>query len=565
MEDPLLRPRRDEVSGIGASETYSAGRQQRRRDVLPRYGWAGALTALLLVGSSFTPSLLPRSAVLQGLVAGIAGAFGYGVGELVGWALARVMPWRPTRAVRRVLLAVGGVFAVVMLVAGWHWQTQLHELMGIAAPAGYDSAVIVLVALLVFVSLVALGRSLRRLTRWVLRHTIGRLPLWLGRTIAVATVAILVVGVLSGVVFRTFVAVSNKVFSVRDTTTDSGAVRPTAPQRSGSPESVIPWDTLGRQGRNFVGRGANKAEIASFANGQAMEPIRVYAGLQSAPTVHDRVELIVRDLQRAGAFDRSALVVVTTTGTGWVDPASVDAVEYMLGGNTAIAAMQYSYLPSWISFLVDKSKAQEAGVALFEGVYDAWSKLPTDTRPRLYVFGESLGAYGGQEAFPTLDALATRTGGAVLAGTPNFTELWSTLVAHRDDGSPERLPVYQQGKTARWAATPYDLTQPPDTWTTPRVAYLQHASDPIVWWSPSLLLHEPDWLREPPGSDVLPGMRWLPWVTFWQLTADLVFSTGVPDGHGHVYKKEYVDAWAAATQPPGWTAADTNRLRKLLG
>ena len=84
-----------------------------------------------------------------------------------------------------------------------------------------------------------------------------------------------------------------------------------------------------------------------------------------------------------------------------------------------------------------------------------------------------------------------------------------------------------------------------------------------MWWSPSLLLHQPDWLREPRGADVLPATQWLPWVTFWQVTADMVYSTGVPDGHGHVYKKEYVDAWAAVTQPAGWTAADTTRLRKL--
>ena len=96
------------------------------------------------------------------------------------------------------------------------------------------------------------------------------------------------------------------------------------------------------------------------------------------------------------------------------------------------------------------------------------------------------------------------------------------------------------------------------------MVYLQHASDPIVWWSPHLLLHRPDWLAEPRGADVDPSMRWIPWVTFWQVTADMVFSTGVPAGHGHVYKQEYVDAWAAVTQPPDWTPDDTTRLRELI-
>jgi hypothetical protein len=57
------------------------------------------------------------------------------------------------------------------------------------------------------------------------------------------------------------------------------------------------------------------------------------------------------------------------------------------------------------------------------------------------------------------------------------------------------------------------------------VLYLQHASDPIVWWSPRLIWDEPDWLGEPHGQDVLGAMVWIPLVTFWQVAADL------PAGH----------------------------------
>ena len=83
--------------------------------------------------------------------------------------------------------------------------------------------------------------------------------------------------------------------------------------------------------------------------------------------------------------------------------------------------------------------------------------------------------------------------------------------------------------------------------------YIQHPSDPIVWWSPRLILHRPDWLAEPPGDDVVAAMRWIPFVTFWQVTADLPFAVEVPAGHGHVYTHEYVDAWAWVLRPPGWT------------
>jgi len=96
------------------------------------------------------------------------------------------------------------------------------------------------------------------------------------------------------------------------------------------------------------------------------------------------------------------------------------------------------------------------------------------------------------------------------------------------------------------------------------VLYLQHPSDPIVWWSPRLILNQPAWLREPRGRDVLSEMVWIPFVTFWQVTADLPFATGVPGGHGHKYTTEYVDAWAEVLQPPGWTEAKADRLRNIV-
>ena len=102
-------------------------------------------------------------------------------------------------------------------------------------------------------------------------------------------------------------------------------------------------------------------------------------------------------------------------------------------------------------------------------------------------------------------------------------------------------------------------------WDGTRVLYLMNASDPIVYWSPHLLYTRPDWLEEPPGSDVLEALVWMPWVTFWQVSADLAFSTGVPDGHGHVYTTEYVDAWANVLQPSDWTTDQADRLREIIG
>jgi uncharacterized membrane protein len=356
----------------------------------------------------------------------------------------------------------------------------------------------------------------------------------------------------------------NSAFSVKDDGTEEGAVEPTASERSGSPDSLVPWEDLGLQGRNFVGKGPGPEELEEFSGRPAQQPVRAYVGLASAADVGDRAALAVRDLERAGGFDREVLVVVTTTGTGWVDPAASDSLEYEFNGDTAMVAMQYSYLPSWMSFLVDQVKARDAGRALFDAVYGAWAQLPPDSRPQLYVFGESLGTFGGEAAFSGVADIENRTSGVLWAGPPNFNDLWRGIVEDREDGSPEWLPIYEDGRLVRFADEAPDLGSPPGTWGRPRVVYLQNASDPIVWWSPRLILNRPDWLRGERGPDVLPSTVWLPFVTFWQVSADLAFSTGVPDGHGHKYQADYVDGWAEVAQPPGWTEADTERLRSLV-
>jgi uncharacterized membrane protein len=103
-----------------------------------------------------------------------------------------------------------------------------------------------------------------------------------------------------------------------------------------------------------------------------------------------------------------------------------------------------------------------------------------------------------------------------------------------------------------------------EPWTGTRVLILQHPSDPVTWWSPSLLLERPDWLAEEPGRDVLPEMTWIPLVTFWQVTLDMPFSTDVPEGHGHRYTRESVDAWALLLRPTDWTPEKADRLRALI-
>jgi uncharacterized membrane protein len=227
--------------------------------------------------------------------------------------------------------------------------------------------------------------------------------------------------------------------------------------------------------------------------------------------------------------------------------------------------MQYSYLPSWISYLVDQEKAREAGRELFDAVYDRWSKLAPADRPRLFVFGLSLGSFGGETAFSGEYDLRNRTAGALFAGPPNFNTLYREFTDDRDPGSEEVEPVYKYGRTVRFTNDVAAEVPPASVdWNGPRVLYLQHASDPIVWWSPRLIWDEPDWLGEPHGQDVLGAMVWIPLVTFWQVAADLPLATGVPDGHGHNYHRDFVDGWATVLHPAGWTPNKAEHLQDII-
>jgi uncharacterized membrane protein len=528
----------------------------------------GCWGALIFACLSFTPSLLPRGGLIQGVICGITAAIGYGLGVLAAWVW-RVFADRDPRHPRRWAWRAFFISAVVLFAAsfglGQYWQHEIRKLMGVTdynIPLAVASP---FVAALAFCLFLLIGRGLHSLYRWLARL----LNRWIGQRAAKAIGWVLVVGltylVVSGLLLQGFINLMNKAYSVRDTKTAEGVHQPTTSLRSGGPGSLIPWDSLGWQGRNFIGKGPSVSDIAKFNHHRAMEPIRAYAGLASADDAESRAARAVNDLKRAGGFQRKDLLVVTTTGSGWVDPALVDTFEYLTGGDSATVAIQYSYLPSWISYLVDQSKALQAGRALFDAVYGAWSKLPPGQRPRLFVAGESLGSFGGEAAFTGENDLANRTAGALFAGPPNFNTLFREFSDHRDAGSPEVQPVYQNGRIVRFANDPTTGIPPKgQPWEGSRILYMMHPSDPIVWWSPHLIFSEPDWISEPPGKDVLKGMFWMPFITFWQVTADLPFSTGVPGGHGHKYLAEYVDGWDAAMRPAGITSEDLTSLRKII-
>ena len=565
----LLQPPDSPGPGERTAEPNAAvpknGPGSRRRF---RYTLPGAWVAVIFACLSFTPSLVPRPGAFQGVVSGLSAAIGYGLGVLGArlWREFANRPMRPTRSRSwRVFLIAGPVLLIICYLLGQRWQGQIRNLMS-AEPEAFGSKLLLpVLAVLVFVGLVAAARGVRHFFWWIA----GILSRWMGPRPAKALgwllAAGLTVGLISGVLVDGILALTDRIFAVKDTGTSDTAAVPTSGLRSGGPGSMIGWDTLGYQGRNFVGQGPTAAEIAAFSGTTAQEPIRAYAGIVSAASVEDRARLAVDDLERAGGFERGNLLVAGTTGTGWVDPAAMASFEYETGGDAATVAIQYSYLPSWASFLVDQEKAREAGRALFDAVYQTWSALPAGSRPKLYAFGLSLGSYAAEAPFSGEADMANRTNGILLAGPPAFNPLNREFTDRRDSGSPEVQPVFRDGRTVRFANDPAAGIPPAgQPWQGTRVLYLQHASDPIVWLSPDLILHRPDWLAEPPGNDVTNEMIWIPFVTFWQVTMDMLEPVDTAPGHGHTYTEEFVDGWATLLQPQGWTAQQADALRGIV-
>ena len=383
-------------------------------------------------------------------------------------------------------------------------------------------------------------------------------------SLSVTLLLVLSIALLNGIVVRALMTTLNNTFESVNNEEDPDFAAPVTALRSGGPESLVTWSSLGHQGRIFIAGGPSVDDLTKFNGAPAIEPIRAYAGLNSAKGFKATAELAARELLRTGGLDRAVVAVANTTGTGWINEAEASSLEYMYNGNTAIVSMQYSFLPSWLSFLVDKENARQASQALFEAVDALVRTMPEGSRPKLVVFGESLGSFGGEAPFLSLNNLIARTDGALFSGPTFNNTIWTNLTRDRDAGSPEWLPIFDKGENVRFAAKADDLGRPTDPWGEPRVVYLQHASDPIAWWNPDLLFAKPDWLRETRGYDVSPDMEWIPVVTFLQVSADMAVAVDVPDGHGHVYVRDVANAWAAIMQPPGWTPAKTEKLRPTL-
>ena len=532
--------------------------------VLRRPAFLGVATAVVFLCASLVPGLLPLSWSTQGIISGFWMAIGYGLGTGVSRIYWKIVGLRPHQAIQTAAWAI--LFVLSAGITGWtllivyEWQVDVRKLMGMNTAILHYPVAFVVVAMLVAVLLVLAARLLRVGYRHLIAVASRYLPRLGAHTLAVVTNIVLVIFITDEVVGERVFPALDRRYMAGEARYDSTMQQPGSAHRSGVPESLVGWETLGMQGRSFVTQAPGVAELSDFSGKTALEPIRVYVGRRSAGSVARRAELAVAELERTGAFRRELIVVVTPTGTGWVDPYAVAPLEYMYGGNTAAVAVQYSYLPSWILMLGNHDMANETSQLIIAAVHKRLQREPEATRPRLVIYGQSLGAFASEQAFAGLDDIKRRTDGVLLVGPPSMSRMWPRFIEGRDAGSPIWRPVYNGGETVRFGFDLDSLSEPETPWSQPRVVYLQNTSDPVTWWSGDMLLERPAWMEQPTGPGISAKMRYYPVATFFRVTVDLMLGLSAPPGYGHRYGVSQAEAWTLIIPPEGWTTDDTRRL-----
>lgn len=523
---------------------------------------------------SMYPMLLPRTWWLQAIGSGISGSIGYAVGKM----LATCVDWayfcfhqpkmRLRHRIQQQIFAVLLGFAVILAIYRWYIVKQISMLMDMPIENLALTLLSLLGGLLIWLALLLLARGLVLLAERIVHLLVPNLPIPIQFLTWIAVSVLMLSAIWE--VSRNYIwqptlqKISQSALQLHQTQPKQ-LQAPQSPFKSGfvataSAKPAQSWQQLGHYGQRFVSFGLSADEIQQVTGRPAKEPIRVFVGLDnhepSAALLSEIVQVALQELDRTQAWQRQYLVIHGATGRGWVEEYSSLAVEYLTDGDVASVAVQYSYLPSQVSFLLDREASKQINRQLIQAIEQRLAKLDPEQRPKLMLAGESLGAFATQSAFQGEADLIQRIDGAVWVGTPRLSQLWETLVQQRQTPSTEVQPIIQAGRHIRFMDRPEALYQPSHTgtlqkeWLFPRIVFVQYASDPIVWWSPKMLWQRPDWLTEQKGHDVVKLPTWLPVISLLELTLDMPASNRTPAGHGHIYRYDTVYAWQAVLNRP---------------
>ncbi len=520
----------------------------------------GVIAALAMYAVSVAPSLMARSWAWHAVASGVLVSCGYVAGVVIQNVGARVIAMtgltihasEPVeigfRACVAALFAIWWLYAVIQSYRRARVAARLVNMPGetlgeyLLGTAGTT---------VIAWCLIAIVAGMNRVGRMLIGGLGGYMPHPAAVVVGVAILVAIVFFLTSNVILRGGIGFFRHRAEQMNMRTARGIFKPFVPERSASPASPVTWESVGGQGRVFLGRGPSRLDIAQVCGGEAMEPIRVYSGMPTGGAgIEQAAATVVAELRRTGAFDRAVILIAASTGSGWVDEWQVQPLEFLTRGNCATASLQYSYVPSALNWLTGLEPAQEASAALFRAVRAELDTMDEADRPALFVCGESLGAFASQSVFSSVEDALSQVDGALWVGTPAFTPMHTELTSARHRGSPEVAPVVYNGRRVRFVNEPSDLRtdlygRELGPWGFPRFVYAQHASDPVVWWNRKLLWTQPDWLRERAGRDVSPFVEFTRFVTFIQVLADLPVAGTAPGGHGHTYNEELIPLWRA--------------------
>lgn len=518
----------------------------------------GVIAALAMYAVSVSPSLMARSWAWHAVASGILVACGYVAGVVVQNVAQLVIRLtgltisasEPVELGFRI--GIGALFAlwwIYAVVQSYRRARKAAALVNMPGETFGEYLLGTAGAVVVSWMLLRIVGALNGLC-WML---IASLDAHMPRPAAIVVSMVILFAIMffltSKVILRGGIGFFRRKAEQLNMRTARGIYQPFVPERSASPASSVTWESVGGQGRVFLGRGPSRLDIAQVCGGVAMEPIRVYSGMPTGGSgIEQAAATVVAELHRTGAFDRAVILIAASTGSGWVDEWQVQPLEFLTRGNCATASLQYSYVPSVLNWLTGLEPAQEASAALFAAVRAELDLMDEADRPALFVCGESLGAFASQSVFESFEDVLARVDGALWVGTPAFTPMHAALTAARHKGSPEVAPVVHNARRVRFVNEPSDLRtdlygRELGPWGFPRVVYAQHPSDPVVWWTNKLIWTQPDWLRERAGRDVSLNVEFTRFATYIQVLADLPVAGTAPGGHGHTYHEELIPLW----------------------
>ena len=328
---------------------------------------------------------------------------------------------------------------------------------------------------------------------------------------------------------------------------DSGGLPSTV---SGGPGSLVSWAGMGRDGRLHALASVRPQPLPDRPDGvpdlsietvmgtpARATPVQVYVGLDNAPTARERVDLAMAELERTGALDRSLLVLVSPTGTGYVNYVAVAALQYLALGDVATVTLQYSRRPSPLSLGMIRAAGSRTGCSGCGSSSASASGLVR--RPRVVLFGESLGAHTSQDVFlhwGTLGLDAMGIDRALWIGTP-YGSKWMRQVTRGERLDVDRDAVAVVNDRAQLAAADRAARLP----AALRPAEPRQRRRDEVRPRPALVppglagsrpaAPEPVAAGSPRG--IPPAMRWRPVTTFFQSLVDMKNAqTAGPTGRG---------------------------------